>query len=91
MALTRGAYQSFDYDRMVVRFSMINAHTEIPCAVSTSALDDLDKATGVKAEQREQQFMRLRDRIEDSANKKFEKNEFEGTPRGIILRGIDFR
>jgi hypothetical protein len=91
MALTSGAYQRFDDDRGVVRFSMMNAEAEVACAVSTSAMDDLDKATGVKPEQREQQFMRLRDRIEDSANKKFEKSEFEGTPRGIILRGIDFR
>jgi Protein of unknown function (DUF1488) len=90
MALTRGAYQSFDYDRMVVRFSMMSAQAEIACAVSTSAMDDLEQSTRTKPEQREQQFMRLRDRIEDGANRKFEKSEFEGTPRGIILRSIDF-
>ncbi len=35
--------------------------------------------------------MRLRDRIEECAARKFLAMEFEGTPPGIILRGIDFR
>ena len=91
MALTSGAYQSFDDDRGVVRFSMMNAEAEVACAISTSAMDDLDQSSRTKPEQRQEQFLRLRDRIEDSANRKFEKNEFEGTPRGIILRSVDFR
>lgn len=90
MALTPGAYQSFDYDRGVVRFSMMNAEAEVACAISASALDDLEKATRTKPEQREKQFMRLRDCIEKSANQKFDRNELEGAPRGIILRSVDF-
>jgi hypothetical protein len=35
--------------------------------------------------------MRLRDRIEERAARKFLAMEFEGDPSGIILRGIDFR
>ena len=35
--------------------------------------------------------MRLRDRIEACASRKFLAREFEGTPPGIIVRGIDFR
>jgi hypothetical protein len=35
--------------------------------------------------------MRLRDRIEARAARKFRAMEFEGTPPGIILRGIDFK
>jgi hypothetical protein len=42
-------------------------------------------------EQREQQFVRLRDRIEQCASRKFQAQEFEGTPPGLILRSIDFR
>jgi hypothetical protein len=91
MALTRGAFGSYEFDRMVVLFSMMNEQTEVPCAISTSAMDDIEKPLRVKPEQREQQFMRLRDRIEERATHKFLANEFEGNPRGIILRSIDFR
>jgi hypothetical protein len=91
MAMTRGSAGQFDYNRMVVLFSMINGHTEIPCAISTSAMDDLESAGRVKPEQREAQFMRLRDRIEACAARKIEKVEFEGTPPGIVLRSIDVR
>ena len=41
--------------------------------------------------QREEQFVRLRDRIEQCADRKFQAQEFEGKPPGIILRSIDFR
>jgi len=34
---------------------------------------------------------RLRDRIEARAVSKYSAAEFEGTPPGIVLRGIDFR
>jgi Protein of unknown function (DUF1488) len=44
-----------------------------------------------KPDQREAQFMRLRDRIEERAARKFLAMEFEGTPPGLILRSIDFR
>jgi hypothetical protein len=91
MALTRGSFGSYEFDRMVVLFSMMNEQTEVPCAISTSAMDDIEKPLRVKPEQREQQFMRLRDRIEERATHKFLANEFEGNPRGIILRSIDFR
>ena len=53
-------------------------------------MDDLER--GVKApDQRDAQFLRLRDRIEQCASRKFEAREFEGTPPGIILRSLDFR
>lgn len=91
MALTRGTAGLFDYNRGVVLFSMISEHTEIPCAISSSALDDLEPVVRTKPEQREAQFIRLRDRIEACAAHKYEKVEFEGNPPGIVLRSIDFR
>jgi hypothetical protein len=91
MALTRGNFVCYEHDRMVVEFSMVDGEREIPCAVSTSAMDDLEKAARTKPEQREVQFMRLRDRIEERAARKFLAMEFEGTPPGIILRSTDFR
>jgi Protein of unknown function (DUF1488) len=91
MALTRGSFRGYEYDRMVILFSMIDGQKEIPCAISTSALDDLEGLARTKPGQREAQFMRLRDRIEERAARKFLAMEFEGTPPGIILRSMDFR
>jgi Protein of unknown function (DUF1488) len=91
MALTRGSFRGYEYDRMVILFSMIDGQKEIECAVSTSALDDLESLARSKPDEREAQFMRLRDRIEERADRKFVAREFEGTPPGIILRSIDFR
>ena len=91
MALTRGSFRGYEFERMVILFSMIEGDKEIPCAISTSALDDLESMSRSKANEREAQFMRLRDRIEACAVRKFQAQELEGTPPGIILRSIDFR
>ena len=80
-----------EYDRMIVRFSMHDGAKEIPCAITTSAMDYLERGPQVRPEQREAQFIRLRDRIEASTAIKYRATEFEGTPPGIVLRGIDFR
>ena len=91
MALTRGNFGGYEFDRMGVLFSMVDGEKEIPCAVSTSAMDDMEKTERTKPDQREVQFMRLRDQIEKRAAEKFTAREFEGTPPGIILRSLDFR
>ena len=91
MALTRGSFVGYEFDRMVVLFSMVDGQREVPCAVSTSAMDDLEKPERTRLDQREAQFMRLRDQIEKRAVQKFLAREFEGTPPGIILRSLDFR
>ena len=91
MMLTRGNFINHEYDRMIVRFSMQDGAREIPCAISTSAMDYLEPGPQVRPEQREAQFIRLRDRIEARAARKYGATEFEGTPPGIVLRGIDFR
>jgi Protein of unknown function (DUF1488) len=89
MALTRGRFFGYEFDRMVMLFSMVDGQREIPCAISTSAMDDLLARS--RPNQREAQFMRLRDRIEERAALKFLAMEFEGAPPGIILRSIDFK
>ena len=91
MALTQGGFQAYDFNRMVVLFTMMNDKTEVPCAISTDAMDRLEGATRITPEQREQQFLRLRDRIEERASRKFLDVELEGNPPGVILRSIDFR
>ena len=84
MALTRGHFLGYEFDRMVILFSMVDGKREIPCAISTSAMDDLEGVARSRPNQREAQFMRLRDRIEERAARKF-LAEFEGTPPGIIF------
>jgi hypothetical protein len=54
-------------------------------------MDDLEGLARSRPNQREAQFMRLRDRIEERAALKFVAMEFEGTPPGIILRSTDFK
>ena len=91
MALTQSHFKEYDFDRMVVRFTMKNDQASVACAISTDAMDQLEGSSRTPPEQREQQFMRLRDRIEERAARKFSDVELEGNPPGVILRAIDFR
>ena len=91
MTLERGSLRGFDHDRMVMLFGMMDGGREISCAISSSAMDDLDRGVKAKPDQRDEQFLRLRDQIEQCASRKFEAREFEGTPPGIVLRSLDFR
>ena len=91
MTFMRGRFIGYEYDRMVVLFSMLDGQREVPCAISTSAMDELEGVVSERASQREAQFMRLRERVEACAASKYQATEFEGTPPGIILRSLDFR
>lgn len=91
MTLTSGRFVGHEQDRGIVQFSMQDGAREIPCAISTSAMDDLERGPRARPNEREEQFMRLRERIEACAGRKYRATEFEGTPPGIVLRSIDFR
>ena len=91
MALTSGNFQDYDFNRMVVRFTMKNDQADIACAISTDAMDQLEGSSRTPPAQREQQFLRLRATIEERAARKFSDVELEGNPPGVILRAIDFR
>jgi hypothetical protein len=91
MALTRGDFSEYDFNRMVVLFTMKNDEANVACAISTDAMDQLEGSSRTPPAQREQQFLRLRDRIEERAARKFSDVELEGNPPGVILRAIDFR
>jgi Protein of unknown function (DUF1488) len=91
MALTQGDFKEYDFNRMVVVFTMKNDEANVACAISTDAMDQLEGSSRTPPSQREQQFMRLRDRIEARAARKFSDVELEGNPPGVILRAIDFR
>jgi hypothetical protein len=49
---------------------MVDGERQIPRAVSTSAMDELEIPTTTKADQRGAQFVRLRDRVEERADSK---------------------
>jgi hypothetical protein len=91
MSLQSGNVRGFEQDRGVMLFSMMDGTREVACAASSSAMDDLERGPRAKPDQREEQFLRLRGRIEQCASRKFQAQEFEGTPPGIILRSMDFR
>ena len=89
--LERGAVIGFEFRRMVMLFSMMDGDNEVRCAVSNHAMDQMEHVPWTKDEEREEQFLRLRDRIEQCASRKFLNGALEGNPRGVILRSIDFR
>ena len=91
MALTQGDFKEYDFNRMVVVFTMKNDQASVACAISTDAMDLIEGTSRTTPEQRQQQFFRLRDRIEARAARKFSDVELEGNPPGVILRTIDFR
>ena len=89
MALQRGELLGYDFDRMVVEFTMFNQSNTVRCAISTAAMDDLEGKHDVKSDQRVEQFMRLRDVIEERASRKFFERPVE-TERPVVLRSNDF-
>jgi hypothetical protein len=62
MPLQQGEVQGYDFNRMVVEFTMLNQSKVIFCAISTAAMDDLEGRHDVKPED-VAQFKRLRETI----------------------------
>jgi hypothetical protein len=56
MSLTRGRLIGYEFDRVVMRFSMIDGEKEIACAISTSAMDNLESLARSKPNEREAQI-----------------------------------
>jgi hypothetical protein len=81
--------RGYDFNRMVVEFTMIAQDRVIPCAISTAAMDDLEDGRSLKPEQRVDQFMRLREVIERQASRKFSDAQ-AASDRPLILRSNDF-
>ncbi len=89
MPLQRGEVRGYDFNRMVVEFTMLNQDKVIRCAISTAAMDDLEGKRDVKPDQRIDQFMRLREAIEEQASCKFFEEQVR-LDRPLILRSNDF-
>lgn len=90
MLLRQGEVLGYDFNRMVVEFTMLNQGKVIPCAISTAALDDLERNTSVKPDGRKDQFLRLRAVVEERADRKFSAGFVEAGGR-LVLRSGDFR
>ena len=78
--------RGYDFNRMVLEFTMLNESKVILCAVSTAAMDDLEGSRNVKPDQRADQFAGLREVIEARASRKFfEEQRSADRTRGIAL------
>jgi hypothetical protein len=89
MPLQRGEVQGYDFNRMVVEFTMLNQGKVILCAISTAVLDDLEGRGDVRPDQRVDQFVRLREIIEERASRKFFEEPTQAD-RPVVLRSNDF-
>jgi hypothetical protein len=89
MPLQRGEVQGYDFDRMTVEFTMLNQGKVIMCAISTAAMDNIEGTRDVRPDQRIDQFMRLRDVIEERASRKFFEEQVQAD-RPMVLRSNDF-
>jgi hypothetical protein len=89
MPLERGEVQGYDFDRMTVEFTMLNQGKVIMCAISTAAMDNIEGTRDVRPDQRIDQFMRLRDVIEERASRKFFEEQVQAD-RPVVLRSNDF-
>jgi Protein of unknown function (DUF1488) len=88
MPLRQGEVRGYDFNRMVVEFTMLNKDKAVKCAISTMAMDDLEGKRDVKPHQRVEQFMRLREVIEEQASRKFFDEQVGIGP--VVLRSNDF-
>ena len=89
MPLQRGEVRGYDFDRMIVEFTMLNQGKVILCAISTAAMDDLEGRRDVRPDQRVDQFIRLREVIEERASRKFLEEQAQAD-RPVVLRSNDF-
>jgi len=89
MPLQQGEVKGYDFNRSVVEFTMLNQGNVILCAISTAAMDDLEGRRDVKSDQRVDQFIRLREVIEERASLKFFEEQAQ-SERPLVLRANDF-
>lgn len=87
--LQRGEVQGYDMDRMIVEFTMLDEGKVVRCAVSSAAMDDIEGRRNVRPDHRVDQFIRLRDVIEEHASRRFLEGNTQ-FDRRVVLRSNDF-
>jgi hypothetical protein len=73
MPLMRGRIFGYDANRMTFEFTMMHDLRTVDCEISSTAMDDLAGEKGVRPNEREAQFRRLRDTIERIASDIFDQ------------------
>jgi Protein of unknown function (DUF1488) len=89
MPLQQGEVKGYDFNRSVVEFTMLNQGNVILCAISTAAMDDLEGRRDVRPDRRVDQFIRLREVVEERASRKFFEEQAQSN-RPVVLRANDF-
>jgi hypothetical protein len=80
MPLTRGQPLGYDNERMAFKFTMLNGDE---CQISGAAMDDVAGDKGTLPDDREAQFLRLREPIEHIASTIFDERT---VLKGAVLR-----
>jgi hypothetical protein len=89
--LNRGEAKGYDFDRMVYGFTMLDNRDVVEFAISSAAMDDLEGVSNTRPHQRDEQFARLRNIIEERAARKFYATQPAQRGKAILLRSVDFR
>ncbi len=89
MPLTRGQPVGYDKERMAFKFTMLNGDEAVECQISAAAMDDVAGAKGTLPTDREAQFLRIRERIEEIASSIFdEKTVLKGAVVRIFAKHL---
>ena len=91
MLLNRDQYLGHMLDRRVCLFSMRDGARTVRFAATFEFMDDMDEASGIKPAERSAQFDRLRNRIEEIAERKFSLLTPEARPEELLLTSADLR
>ena len=76
LPLTSHEIEGHDRKRLAFRFSMLNEEHVVQCQISDAALDELAGMTGTESRARMAQFLSLRQTIEQTASRLFDKAPF---------------
>jgi hypothetical protein len=89
--LIRDKYLGHLAERRVCLFSMRNGDKAVRFAATFELLDDMEGAAGLKHFERSGQFERLRDRLEQVAQRKFELLSPAARPLELLLTSADLK
>jgi hypothetical protein len=83
MPLISHEIEGHDEERHAFRFSMLNDDQVFMCQISDAALDELAGAKGTESSARMEQFLALREKIEQTASQLFDEKP---VLRGSVVR-----
>lgn len=83
MPLTSHEIEGHDEDRQAFRFSMLNGDEIVLCQISDAALDELAGTKGTEGSARHEQFLALRNAVEQTASRLFDEAP---VLRGSVIR-----